>query len=358
VLVVGLALLLGGCVEKSNTGEGLPQQEANSVDELTVSAFGAMDMPSGMKEVRADDADLRGPHFAIDIDWIATGSMIKQKFTPSVSELTARRAADGQELLLVAVTGEQTNGQFTLGDRKAPIAELVVGSRKKLLTRLPLPPNDDDIVPQLPTDGVLLVASVPHDGKVELVVTDEGKAQSVDLRTGERSESIDGYYGSTAQPLAFDTAVPLTFAEGGGTQLQVTDHALAEFTDKVAVLAPWTPDQGWAPDEHAWLVIPRPVLSTPLSMDMTGLRLTFDDAVVFSVDGRPELGGAHTVETFSGEYTATTDPLVFDVPADFTGGTFTMNIAAMGVTAEYYTGDRVVTWAPPPAPFTVPLSFS
>jgi hypothetical protein len=143
---------------------------------------------------------------------------------------------------------------------------------------------------------------------------------------------------------------------GSRVELVVTDEGKAH--EKVAVLAPWTAEQGWAADGHVWLVIPRPVLSTQLLMDMSGLRLVIDDAVVFSVDGRPELGGTHTIETLAAEYVATADPLVFDVPADLTGGTFTMNIAAMGATAQYYAGDRAVTWAPPPAPFTVPLSFS
>jgi len=356
VLVAGLALLLSGCVEKSNTGSGLPAQEANSVEEMAVTVPGVTDAPNGMRELSGDDADLRGPHFTIDIDWIAVGPMIKRKVTPSVPELTARRAVDGQELLLVAVSSQETKGQFPLAAGKAPTAELVVDGKKTPLHTLPLPQQDDVVA--LPAEGTLIVASVPHGSDVHLTVTDEDKPQAVDLRTGKRWKPLKGYYERQPQKLAFSTDVPLAFAGGGGVTLHVTDHALAEFTEKVAVLAPWTPEQGWAADGHVWLVVPRPVLSTQLLMDMSGLRLTIDDAVVFAVDGRPELGGTHTIETLAGEYTPTTDPLVFDMPDDATGGTFTMNIAAMGATAMYYSGDRAVTWAPPPAPFTVPLSFS
>jgi hypothetical protein len=308
-----------------------------------------------MRDMPAREVDLRGPHFTIDIGWIAVGPMIQRQITSSVPDLTPRRAADGQELLLVAVTSENTKGQFPAGNGQAPAAELLVDGEGTALTRLPLPQSEDIVA--LPADGVLIVASVPTGSTVELAVTDEGRTQSVDLRTGGRSTPVEGYYGQNSQPLAFTNAVPLTFA-GGATTLTVADHAMAEFTEKVAMLAPWTPDQGWAADGRAWLVLPRPVLSTPLSMDMSGLRLTIDDAAVFSVEGRPELGGTHTVETLAGQYTATTDPLVFDMPADFTGGVFSMNIAAMGATALYYSGDRPVTWTPPPAPFTVTLSFS
>jgi hypothetical protein len=254
----------------------------------------------------------------------------------------------------VSVVGEHTNGQFPLGSAKAPTAELVVDDEKTPLTTLPLPVQEGPV--PIPGDGVLLVASVPRGAPVELAVTDEGVTQRVDLRTGERVESVEGYYGANAQELSFTTDVPVAFL-GGAATLHVAASAVPEVVPKLAVRAPWTPGQGWAADGHAWLVVPRPVLSTPLMMDMTGLRLTVDDAAVFSVDGRPEIGGTRQQETLAAEFSPTTDPLVFDVPADFTGGTFTMNLAAMGVTAQFYTGDRAVTWTPPPAPVTVPLSF-
>lgn len=292
MLVVGLALLLGGCVAKSNSGSSLPPQKANSVDELAVSVPGFTDAPSGMRELSGADADLRGPHFTIDIDWIAIGPMIKRKVTPSVPELTARRAADGQELVLVAVSSQETKGQFPPAAGKTPVAELVVDSKKTPLRTLPLPQQDDVVA--LPADGTLIVASVSRGSEVHLVVTDEGKPQAVDLRTGKRWKALKGYDGQTAQKLSFSTDVPLTFAGGGGVSLHVQDHAMAEFTEKAAMLAPWTPEQGWATDGHVWLVIPRPVLATPLLMDMSGLRLTIDDAAVFSVDGRPEIGGTYT----------------------------------------------------------------
>jgi hypothetical protein len=322
---------------------------------MVVTAPGIADVPGGLRELPGDDADLRGPHFMVDIDWIATGLMIKEKPTPEVPALTARRATDGQELLLVAVTSEQTTGQFPIGDKKL-VTELVVDGKKTPLSMLPLAQPADG----LPTlaEGALIVASVPREAPVELVVTDEGRSQSVDLRTGKRTASIDRYYGPAATLLLINTDVPLTFA-GGAAPLHVADHSIPEINDKVAMLAPWIPEQGWAADGHIWLVVPRPVLSTPLMDDMTGLRLTIDDATVFSVDGRPELGGTHQLETLAAEFAPVGDPLlVFDVPADFNRGTFTMNLAAMGVTAMFYSGHRAVTLSPPPAPLTVSLSFS
>jgi hypothetical protein len=90
-------------------------------DELAVTAPGSTDAPSGIREL-SGDADLRGPHFTIDIDWIALGPMTKCEVTPSVLELTARRAADGQELLFVAVGSQEAKGQFPLAAGKAPFA--------------------------------------------------------------------------------------------------------------------------------------------------------------------------------------------------------------------------------------------
>jgi hypothetical protein len=355
VLVLGLGLLLGGCVSRVDNGEVLPAQEPGSVEELVVNTPGFATVPDGMREVSGDDADLRGPHFMIDIDWIAVGSMIKEKPTPSVPELTARRAADGQELLLVSVTSVEIMGQFPAGDAK-PVAELVVDGERTPLPSLPLPQPADGV--PVSAEGVMITASVPRGASAELAVTDEGRSQSVDLRTGKRFVAIDRYYGRAATLVVFNTDIPLTFP-GGSVTLHAQDHAMAEIDPKVAMLAPWTPGQGWAADGRVWLMVPRPVLSTPLLNDMYGLQLAVDDAAVFAVDGRPEVGGTHQFETLAGEFLPVDDSqLVFDVPAEFAHGVFTMNIAAMDVTVMFFSGYRNVTLSPPPTPLTVSLSFN
>jgi hypothetical protein len=355
VFFVVLALLLSGCTRRSNMdGHTLPPQAAGSVEELTVRA------PGGVRARAAGDAaDLTGPHYTVDVDWVATGPMIRDELTPAVPELTRRRAADGQELFVVAVSAEQTNGFFPLGTAPRPTAELSVDGRTTPLPSLPLPPQDGPV--PVPAEGVLLVASVPKGAPVTLSVTDEGRTRTTDLRAGERV-SGDGDFGPGARDLLdFDTTVPVAFT-GGAATLRIAASAMAEFDPKQALLAPWTPGQGWAAEGRAWLVVPQPVVSTPLMTDMSGLVLVVDDPAVFTVvaDGtpHPEIGGTRALTTLAAEYTPTTDPLVFDVPAGLAAATFTMDFAAMGVTAQFYGGDRTVTWTPPPAPFTVPLTFS
>jgi hypothetical protein len=371
--VVGTLLLAaGGCgfLRSSSDDEesriaSLPAVEPGTVDEVSLGQSGHINTPIGM-EVRdfpSSEADLRGPHYVAGISWVATGRAIEKNTLPMVTELTARRAPDGEEFVLVAVSGESTNGQWKLGKRPKPAAELVVDGQARPLSTIPLP-NQEGPAP-VPPDDTLIAASVPKGAPVQLRITDEKKTQTVDLRAGKRTDdAIDGYYRPTAQEVSYRKDLPLV-ATAAGTPfpmtLTVSESALSEIAIKNAMLCPWAPRNGWAPKGRAWLIVPHPVLATPYEAGTPGLVLKIDERAVFAVrlpDGTVvrETGGTRQVKTLIGPPAG--PELVFNVPADFTTGTFAMDIAAMPASAEFSDGTYPVSWQTPPQPFETPIDLA
>ncbi len=372
VVVGALMLAAGGCgVLRSSSDEeesriaSLPAAEAGAVDEVSLGQSGHINLPNGM-EVRdfpGNEADLRGPHYALGVSWVATGRAVEKSTLPLVSELTERRAADGEEFVLVAISGESTNGQWKLRKRPKPAAELVVDGQARSLSTVPLP-NQEGPAP-VPPEDTLIVASVPQGAPVDLRVTDEKKAQTVDLRAGERADdAIDGYYRATAQEVSYNEDIPLVMTAAGSPYSMtptVAESALSEIAVKNAMLCPWAPANGWAPEGRAWLIVPHPVLATPYEAGTPGLVLKIDERAVFGVrlpDGTvaKEKGGTRQVKTLIGPPAG--PELVFNVPADFTTGTFAMNIGAMSAAAEFSNGTYPVSWQTPPQPFELPLDLT
>jgi hypothetical protein len=367
-----LMLVAGGCgfLRSSSEDEesriaSLPAAKPGAVDEVSLGQSGPIDPPSGMevREFTSSEADLRGPHHAVSIGWVATGRAVEKSTLPLVSELTERRAADGEEFVLVAVSGESTNGQWKLGKRPEPTAELVVDGEARPLSTVPLP-NVEGLAPT-PPDGTLIVAGVPKDAPVALRVTDEKRTQTVDLRAGKRTDDvIDGYYRPTKQEVSYRENIPLVVTAAGTpypTELTVAETATGESDIKSAMLCPWAPKYGWAREGRAWLIVPHPVLSTPYTGTTPRLVLKIDERSVFAVrlpDGTAvkETGGTRQVKTLIGPPAG--PELVFDVPASFTTGTFTMDIAAMSASAEFSDGTYPISWQKPPPPFELQLDMN
>jgi hypothetical protein len=105
-------------------------------------------------------------------------------------------------------------------------------------------------LPNLPTSG--LVISVPVGHPAILQVTDDGRTQSMDLRTGQRGDdAIAGYYHPhdlIIKSAKYDAKGRASFLGAGldvGVQL-----SLEQLRGSVQ---PWIPGRGWAPDGKAWL---------------------------------------------------------------------------------------------------------
>lgn len=351
----------------------LPPQQANSVEEFEVSV-GTLDPPLQMDAMAYDSGEgfLEGPYFALKLSWLATGPAMPETrpFLASAGDIEPRRAVDGQELLVIGVDAAIRTGQWYPTEKASPQAELVVGDRTTPLKKLPLPPDASPLDTNV--DSAILVASVPKGAPVRLRVTDEGRTQTLDVRTGQHaSDAIAGYYRPYLQKLRWngDTSAGIS-VQGGLDHFRVPlgvglEGGLepANIDKPTALLAPYVPSKGWAPDGQAWLVVPGPAVSGHMNIDeKPPVKLVANDPATFRLrlpDGT-ELngdGGPRKIKTFLGHLTDPRD-VIFQVPADFHKGSYLIDLAKTQPLAEYRDATLPGSWAPPPKTLEVPINVS
>ncbi|GAA3456284.1 hypothetical protein GCM10018962_81180 [Dactylosporangium matsuzakiense] len=175
-------------------------------------------------------ASIRGPHYAVALaESVAVAelpSIVTTRITSEHGSRATLRPNPGHELLLARFTKAPLS---PMSDSKGSTQEVVVGDQRRPLAGAI-------------ADGTLLAVSVPQGAPVSLQITDDGRAQSIDLRTGAAGR-VDGLYprygahadtmGSWITPAGSDM-IPL------GISLDFE-------------LTPWVEGSGWAPAGQAWL---------------------------------------------------------------------------------------------------------
>lgn len=258
VLGVLLALSLGAITA---CGSGQPSSSASSAS--------ASPTPTGPKTAPADyvaavdqsDSTLTssqvsdrhnfviGPKFMLETQYSGVVTEIPETSAETLGLPGALKPAAGHEFVVTALSSSTTYSQTVVDGGKLPGGEagasadpdeaVVVDSKVHKLTT--------------PVSGTLIV-SVPTGHKAYLRLTQGGRSQSVDLRTGQRvSDSLTPYYpyqhmhhGKTADHwdgAAFPVAVRVSLAEVGGE------------------LSPFAPKAGWAAKGKAWIYVDVRVLS-------------------------------------------------------------------------------------------------
>lgn len=103
------------------------------------------------------------------------------------------------------------------------------------------------------------LVSAPEGGEAQLVITQDGTPQAVDLSTGERAddEAAAGYYRDPQQVAVEQTlelgSVQAEAAGGyGGDVMRQKTFSPSVVIDQ-AQFAAWTPESGWAEPGEAWL---------------------------------------------------------------------------------------------------------
>lgn len=371
-MAVGLAAV-GGCGGVSGTGgsspestPALPVQRAGTVEEFTLTSMESPQPPDGLTVNLFDEGGhLRGPHFLLSVSWSAVGTELDDVGVLfEQAGLTPRRAPDGHELVVLAVDPRFRNGHYQPGGGDQPDAELVIGDQAKPLESLPLPPSDASSE----NDATVVVASVPARAPVRLRVTDEGRTQTLDARTGERGEdAIEGYYRPNYDELPTEQMdVKAGVSVLGGRDFVSTSlgvdftNVMTDMRQPRAFATPYTPVQDWAPDGRAWLVVSPPRVFVEPEPDQPGLTLHMPDSQGFRIrlpDGTTigEVGGQRKLETHNGSALEDYEELVFNVPADFAKGTFEVDLSAASVMAVYRDGELPGSWAPAPKPLRIPI---
>ena len=115
-------------------------------------------------------------------------------------------------------------------------------------------------LPKLDEDGHrTYLMSLPAEGTAELVVTQDGHEQRLDLNTGKRTadDVAAAYYREKTDPVEINE--PLAFPDSTVTvegSISEDDYTVKLTTELAeAQLTPWTEEKGWADNGTAWLLI-------------------------------------------------------------------------------------------------------
>jgi hypothetical protein len=293
------AVTLVGC--RSSEQDGWPAKPAD---------FVSLDAPTSgdWKDTTVfspGPAKLIGPHFGLRFALVGVSP---------VEEQHRYRAAAGHEFLIVLTDGAAAPNYKTVTDEGVVLDVLVDGKPRSL--------------PALPLRG--LVISVPKGHDATLRVSDDGRAQSLNLRTGERIDEIPGFYRNAK----FTMTGPAYTANGaaGYKSLHAAVSVSLEPKEAWGYLEPWDGVGHWPKPGRAWLVVTGTELkTTTMALDQDVERVLATHDVTYAVDlsrsfevtlpgatATPLPQPAHNTFDYQSGFIVT---LLFDVPDSFTGGT-------------------------------------
>jgi hypothetical protein len=354
-VLAATAALVAGC---SSTA---PPPELAGTQVVSVPGSNLLSVPHGGMKLQEFHNRLVGPHYTLGIAWVATGQWIDAK---SASDLGIHpvRAPKGRDLIVVAVAPEASTAAFK--PSTPPPAEVLVDGAASPLPGVPLPDSGGQ---PYGTGKLILLSAAPH-VSLQLRVTDAGKAQTLDLRTG--AASGDGYR-QRQSAVEWKGEVPVVVPDTSGTPgLAAWGVGTLSVTNPGATSRPHRGDYailnnyqgGWAPQGQAFLTVPVPNLSGPTISMIAGepKQVRFDDAAAFSftpANGRA-VPADPAIETLSLSVVANlTDvsTVVFHVPDNTTAGTLTFDLRKSQLVDDK---GRTFSWIKPPQPFTLPLAFT
>lgn len=273
-----------------------PAAEAGMIELMTDFSGAKLTTP---KEPRL----LVGPHFAVQLTQSGSAGVIG-------TGATARSAVDGEEfvyarfdaepqihtaLTTIAKVGELPKDAVGTADDGDVAFTVIAGPTRKKLGHV--------------ADGNVVVASAPKGTSVQLEVTDLGKVQTMDLRTGARGgdKVFDSLYRSANSVdlnRQLHDDIPDTSSVGNPQRL-TNDMTLGR-----ATLATYDPEAGFPPQDSAWLCI-------TIDRDESNKELTFTtDLSSFTLS---PAGGQPSTPRFEDERGGRR--LLFVVPASFATGT-------------------------------------
>jgi len=246
------------------------------------------------------DAVIIGPEYVTAFDWTATVQRIDADDAIRMGLPGAIAAPSGTELFLAHVARPLPRPVGKAGVL-TPATQVVVGGQTR--------PSSV----RFGRDGVLIV-SVPTGAPVLLKMTDKGRTQTLDLRSGKR--------GSDANPLFYTRYSMKDFDVW--TNIQPPEPGRIGMSGSLALL-PWTEDHGWAPAGKAWLRF-EGFLYQMLADTDGSVTLDMSRSITVTVGGKAYPASAERrllAANLTG--TSTPEPLDIAVPVDFRTGTLRLN---------------------------------
>lgn len=279
---------------------------------------------------------LVGPDFALKLAQSGSADVIGKG-------ASAMSAADGEQFVYArfddqpqigtALTTTAEVGKLpersAAGDAAEVVYTVVAGSTRKKLA-------------QVPAGDAVLVVSAPKGSQVQLEVSDRGKEQTVDLRTGERGGGtvFDPLYRSSNsvdlnRQLHDEVAYERSY---GGQEQLTTDLTLGR-----ATLAPYDPAAGFAPQGTAWLCL---TVDRDSSSEYT-FRWSLSTFSLAVPGGKPSAPRYEKSGLDGGR-------LLFAVPPSFTGGTLAFRLT--GLITDFPSDIRIASARTTRIPITLPAS--
>jgi hypothetical protein len=254
------------------------------------------DLP-GMEMIEGGVRVLQGPHFMYAfVGW----AVVKGELPPVVCEALnldgGAKPAPGHEFVVL-----QSHAKWHIPARLDDSGggpervELIAGK-----TTRPSP-TDLSII-----EGALVV-SVPVGERAALRVTDEGRTQTLDLRTGEREkDAVPGYYpirrGEFSETPGDGDHFMVRVSGRGASGIPAGKRFVGLHLGELeATLQPWVEGRGWAPSGKLWLVADFGLTASPVpgvnetilwNLKPAGFRLSGPNGATIAADGEPVLTDA------------------------------------------------------------------
>lgn len=199
------------------------------------------------------EGTLIGPHFHLRVLGIAVIEELSQRVAVALRLYETRHAAEGQEFVIVTFDKVEDDTPWQRDPyemwREMVSLTLEVGGRTRSVTTYPRYMSNETAGP------ATLALSVPKGAPVTLRVTDDGRTQSMDLRTGRRgNDAIAAYY----KPLP---KLKVTAEDYEATaQVSVLNSTRpvrlgVRFAQTEAYVGPWVRPGGWAQPGRWWVVL-------------------------------------------------------------------------------------------------------
>jgi hypothetical protein len=300
------AVVAAGCTtprpESEPTPSG-PAAEVVAADYVRMAPSSPRDTSPLLQQkhpLTPDDAAIIGPEYTAAFDWTATVPRIDADDAIRMGLEGAIAAPPGAELLLAHVAWPLPRPVAKTGALTSAIQVVVDGRARSSSVRF----GRDRI----------LVVSTPTGAPVLLKMSDKGRTQTLDLRSGKR--------GSDANPL-FYTRYAMKDVDVR-TNIRPPDPGRIDVSGSLALL-PWTQDHGWAPAGKAWLHF-EGFLTQTLADPDGPVTLDLSRSITISVGGKVYPASAEKrllADTLA--FTTTPEPLDIAVPLDFRTGTLRLN---------------------------------
>lgn len=326
----------------------------------TVTLTGLLGLgPPPYDDVRSKNvtgAVLRGPHHTLGVAW--TGISDELDRSAGYLRMPRVRAAEGEQLFLAAIDPELTYAPFDRTPETPVFVEVDVGGTSTKLDGLPLPTTPPGATA---TETRLIVIAARPDESLRLRVTDAGRTNSLDLRTGEPVGGSAGIYMQRQGDAWWSGESPAVVAANGLLQadtMRVGD-AFVTTVRPLASLTTYQPARGYAAPGRAFLWVPAPILDFNPFLT-AGLHVAFSDASVFTlrlpsgvaIPARPY---NRDIDLLRSRISKPQPGVVFDVPADINSGIVVFDVARGRLTQETGAGASAgrqrLSWTRAPAAF-------